>query len=149
LYFLFIAVLMIIGTYTSLFPTPMAPWSTIAVLTLVVSISVIKGGLEDMKRHDADLETNSRIVQKLDLESKIPETFVDVEWRNVKVGDVVRVGNKQEIPADLLLLATSEAFGCAYIETSNIDGETNLKVKYCAQTGDNESAWKSAAELDG
>lgn len=119
------------------------------VLTLVVSISVVKGGLEDMKRHTADRDTNSRIVQKLDVESKVPETFVDVEWKHVKVGDILKINNNQEIPADLLLLATSESFGSAYIETSNIDGETNLKVKYSAPTGEGGSAWSSAADLHG
>ena len=35
----------------------------------------------------------------------------------------------QEIPADLILIASSEEDGLAFVETSNIDGETNLKLK--------------------
>lgn len=33
------------------------------------------------------------------------------------------------IPADLMLLHTSDAKGSAFVETKNLDGETNLKTK--------------------
>ena len=47
------------------------------------------------------------------------------------VGDVVKCSNGEFFPADLVLLTSSEAQGMCYIETSNLDGETNLKVKQC------------------
>lgn len=45
------------------------------------------------------------------------------------MGDIVRVENNQMFPADMALLSSSEALGIAYIETSNLDGETNLKIR--------------------
>ena len=45
------------------------------------------------------------------------------------MGDLVKVENKEAFPADLVLLASSEDQAMAYIETSNLDGETNLKVR--------------------
>lgn len=56
-------------------------------------------------------------------------------WKNVRVGDFVRVRCDQEIPADLVILATSEEDGCCYVETKNLDGETNLKNRQALQCG--------------
>jgi magnesium-transporting ATPase (P-type) len=145
-YFLCISILMLIGTYTSYYDTPYAPWSTLAVLTLVVMISVVKGGLEDLKRHAADAQTNRRPVEKLLPAHNITSPgvlFKTLEWQDVRVGDIVRVANDGDIPADLVLLATSEDSGTAYIETSNIDGEANLKVKTAARAG----AWADPSDL--
>lgn len=47
----------------------------------------------------------------------------------VHVGDIVRIANKQRFPADVILLSTSANSEC-FIETKNLDGETNLKPKY-------------------
>ena len=43
---------------------------------------------------------------------------------------MVRVNEDEAIPADLVLVRSSDEKGCIYIETKNLDGETNLKNKY-------------------
>lgn len=50
-------------------------------------------------------------------------------WKNMKVGMVVKVEENQFFPADMILLYSSGPKGICYIETKNLDGETNLKHK--------------------
>ena len=56
-------------------------------------------------------------------------------WKNVKVGDFVRIYNDEPIPADIIVLSTSDPDGACYVETKNLDGETNLKVRHAVQAG--------------
>jgi len=60
-----------------------------------------------------------------------PETarFKKDAWKNVQVGDFLRLYTDEEIPADMVVLATSDPDGACYVETKNLDGETNLKVR--------------------
>uniref|UniRef100_A0A2D4I2R6 P-type phospholipid transporter n=1 Tax=Micrurus lemniscatus lemniscatus TaxID=129467 RepID=A0A2D4I2R6_MICLE len=47
----------------------------------------------------------------------------------VAVGDFAKVTNGQHLPADMIILSTSEPQAMCYIETANLDGETNLKIR--------------------
>ncbi|KAI8922692.1 hypothetical protein BC831DRAFT_506465, partial [Entophlyctis helioformis] len=55
--------------------------------------------------------------------------WTDVEWEDVQVGDIVLIRDNEQIPGDLVVLATSEPDGLCFIETKNLDGETNLKIR--------------------
>lgn len=56
-------------------------------------------------------------------------------WKNLQVGDFVRLYNDDEIPADIIILSTSDPDGACYVETKNLDGETNLKVRSALRCG--------------
>lgn len=56
-------------------------------------------------------------------------------WKNVNVGDFVRIYNDDQIPADVVILSTSDPDGACYVETKNLDGETNLKVRHALRSG--------------
>lgn len=50
-------------------------------------------------------------------------------WKDVTVGDVLRLYNDDEVPADVVVLSTSGSDGLCFVETKNLDGETNLKIR--------------------
>ncbi|KAL9131949.1 MAG: hypothetical protein Q9217_000229 [Psora testacea] len=58
-------------------------------------------------------------------------------WKSVQVGDFVRIYNNDQIPADVVILSTSDPDGACYVETKNLDGETNLKVRQALPSGRN------------
>ncbi|GAA5937294.1 hypothetical protein JCM1841_006032 [Sporobolomyces salmonicolor] len=104
--------------------SPTNRYTTILPLSLVLIVAALKEAKEDIKRHQSDADLNSRKAKILE-----GSTFVDKPWRSIKVGDIVRLESNDFFPADLVILSSSEPEGLCYIETSNLDGETNLKIK--------------------
>ncbi|CAH6723659.1 phospholipid-transporting ATPase Dnf1p [[Candida] jaroonii] len=62
-------------------------------------------------------------------------TFRNKRWKDVCVGDFIRVRSNEEVPADMIIISTSDAEGNCFIETKNLDGETNLKMKKALTCG--------------
>lgn len=56
-------------------------------------------------------------------------------WKNIQVGDFVRLYNEEPIPADIVIISTSDPDGACYVETKGLDGETNLKVRQALHCG--------------
>ena len=95
-------------------------------LAFVVILSMIKDAYEDYKRHKADESENNALVEVF---VKTENKFIMTHWKDVKVGDLVRVNEDQFFPADMIVLNSTENEGMFYVETKNLDGETNLKIK--------------------
>lgn len=67
----------------------------------------------------------------LDRTKQVPQEarFKKAYWKEVQVGDIVKIYNDDEVPADIVILSSSDPDGACYIETRNLDGETNLKIR--------------------
>jgi phospholipid-translocating ATPase len=50
-------------------------------------------------------------------------------WKKLEVGDIVLLRDNEQVPADVIVLSTSDPDSLCYLETKNLDGETNLKVR--------------------
>lgn len=50
-------------------------------------------------------------------------------WKKLEVGDIVLLRDNDQVPADIVVLSTSDSDGMCYLETKNLDGETNLKPR--------------------
>ncbi|KAK7905047.1 hypothetical protein WMY93_017654 [Mugilogobius chulae] len=99
---------------------------TMIPLVLVLLVIAIKDALEDYRRYVFDKRINHNTTKVYCAKQR---EYIDCCWKDVRVGDFVRLSCNEIIPADMLLLHSSDPRGVCYIETANLDGETNLKQR--------------------
>ncbi|KAL5104389.1 putative phospholipid-transporting ATPase VA [Taenia crassiceps] len=97
----------------------------------VLTFTAIKDGFEDLKRFRADKRVNSTETSVFSVEEG---TYVMRKWADIRPGDFVKLHTNEVIPADILLLKSSDISGMCHIETANLDGETNLKQRECVRS---------------
>ncbi|XP_036406934.1 probable phospholipid-transporting ATPase IA isoform X4 [Megalops cyprinoides] len=141
-FFLFIALLQQIPDVS-----PTGRWTTLVPLLFILVVAAVKEVIEDLKRHNADNVVNKKKTQVLR-----NGAWEIVHWEKVEVGDVVRINGREYIPADMILLSSSEPQAMCYIETSNLDGETNLKIRQglqvTAEIRDPDSLMRLAGRIE-
>ncbi|XP_030904751.2 phospholipid-transporting ATPase VD isoform X2 [Melopsittacus undulatus] len=121
LYFLFLVVLNWVPLVEA-FQKEIAMLPLVAVLTIIA----VKDGLEDYSKYKMDKQINNLLTK---VYSRKEKKYIDECWKNVNVGDFIRLSRNEIIPADMVLLYSSDLDGICYIETASLDGETNLKQR--------------------
>mgnify|MGYP000436342926 CR=1 FL=1 len=122
---------MVIGTYAPhVFISPLSPWPVVGSLSVIMLGLSLVEGFEDLARSRMDQRDNNRVVQVLRLsQGKIVEE--DIKAWEIQSGDLVKIEGKTPVPVDMVVLCASESADGhkCLVETSNIDGETNLKPR--------------------
>ncbi|KAL9603081.1 MAG: hypothetical protein Q9219_001445 [cf. Caloplaca sp. 3 TL-2023] len=139
-YFLCVSILQMIpglsttGTFTTIIP-----------LSFFVALSMAKEGYDDFRRFKLDKIENNNEISALRTEEpprkghgkhagslsaiSTPTHWQTIKWRDLRVGDVVKLARDEAAPADLVVLHANGMNEVAYFETMALDGETNLKSK--------------------
>ncbi|ODV95092.1 hypothetical protein PACTADRAFT_76664 [Pachysolen tannophilus NRRL Y-2460] len=77
----------------------------------------------------SDSDSSENIFLDLDKLNKAGIVEKTTEWKNIRVGQIVKLKEDDWVPADMVLLASNSDSGDVYVETMALDGETNLKCK--------------------
>ncbi|XP_011494340.1 PREDICTED: probable phospholipid-transporting ATPase VA isoform X3 [Ceratosolen solmsi marchali] len=95
-------------------------------VVFVLGVTALKDFFEDRRRLASDKRVNNSTCRVYFSEG---DRYMKIPWKDVKVGDFVHLSNNEIVPAALLLLRSSDPQGFAYLDTCNLDGETNLKQR--------------------
>lgn len=94
-----------------------------------MTLTLAKEAYDDYKRYRRDKESNSseyRLIRGGQLRR--------IKSEDIRVGDVLEIHAKERIPADVVILSTSEPTGSIFIKTDQLDGETDWKVRRAIRT---------------
>ncbi|GIQ83656.1 P-type ATPase, subfamily IV, partial [Kipferlia bialata] len=133
--------------------TVTAPFTFISPLIFIVVMAAVREALDDMRRKKADVTANAPTFEVIrhsesgmdplpradgEKERERPQQTgreregdtqtLTVASKDILVGDIVVVRSGAEVPADLVLLASSNTDNFGYVQTANLDGESNLKA---------------------
>lgn len=92
------------------------------------SISNSRSPSSHANHHDEDEDDleSGRLASLDDL----PHMYTrSVPSSSLRVGDLVMLEKNQRVPADLVLLRTSDSSGTCFIRTDQLDGETDWKLR--------------------
>ena len=97
----------------------------IAPLVFVLSITLAKEASDDYQRYVRDKESNSQRYDRLMGDGRLQS----VPSSDIKVGDVILMPAGARVPADMVLLRTTDKSGAVFIRTDQLDGETDWKLR--------------------
>ncbi|KAI9012032.1 hypothetical protein CLU79DRAFT_771017 [Phycomyces nitens] len=147
IYFLGMAILQMLPTFGV-----KSPALTLLPICTVVVVSAVKDAFEDLERHKVDArynstpthtllgynntnylqpveKTNKVDAQELSFLNSTRGVFEPSLSKDVRVGDFILLRNGESLPADAVLLASAAASNVCFVETKDLDGETNLKPR--------------------
>lgn len=102
----------------------------------IMLLGVVKEFISELKRYKEDKRVNATPVKRLALPGNkaYADGKKDLVWEtsclaNIKVGDIIRIDDQEQVPADCVLLKVSDNKPECFVKTAALDGERNLKPK--------------------
>ncbi|KAJ2125846.1 putative aminophospholipid-translocase [Coemansia sp. RSA 720] len=93
-------------------------------LVFVLAVTMAKEWHDDYARRKRDGEANSQRYLRLTADGPMA-----VSSSKIRVGDLVLIEKNQRVPADMVLLRTTESSGACFVRTDQLDGETDWKLR--------------------
>uniref|UniRef100_A0A915J7D5 P-type ATPase N-terminal domain-containing protein n=1 Tax=Romanomermis culicivorax TaxID=13658 RepID=A0A915J7D5_ROMCU len=93
-------------------------------LGFVLGVTMIREAIDDFRRYMRDREVNSKIYEKVTSYGR-----KTTKSSRIEVGDLIVVHKDERVPADMVLLRTTEKPGACFIRTDQLDGETDWKLR--------------------
>ncbi|KAJ2697484.1 putative aminophospholipid-translocase [Coemansia sp. IMI 209128] len=93
-------------------------------LVFVLAVTMGKEWHDDHARRRRDSEANGQKYQRLTATGRQV-----IASSKIRVGDFVLIEKNQRVPADVILLRTTESSGACFVRTDQLDGETDWKLR--------------------
>ena len=104
--------------------SPLSSVTAIFPLIFVLLVSMVRDLIEDLSRLKYDrINNNDEVI--VYREGK----FIKAISSSLQLGELIIVLENKQIPADMIIIDSNLNDGMAYVETSTLDGEKNLKPK--------------------
>ncbi|KAF7420938.1 putative aminophospholipid-translocase [Pleurotus ostreatus] len=126
----------------------------IAPLAFVLFVTLGKEAYNNYKRNLRDNTSSSKVTTsppvRMTHHSAITRA---IPSSSIRVGDLIVLEKNQRVPADVVLLRTSDSSGTCFIRTDQLDGETDWKLRVavpsCQKLGDDKRLLTLDAEIYG
>ena len=108
--------------------SPKEPVSMLVTFSFVLIFTMGKDAILDYGRHKQDEKSNSRMCH----------IFEKDKWKKQKCykitpGNIIKIKEDEECSCDILIIKSSNDNGYLFVDTKNLDGESNLKEKYVVE----------------
>ena len=111
---------MLIGRYApEAYTTPLNPYSTIVLFIMILGIICAKEGVEDLQRAKSDRFENEKMVKIVTFGPDGVAEEHSIRTQEIKGGDIIKLEGKMAVPADMVLILTSNWSPSGYVGGAN------------------------------